>query len=115
MILQSLHDLYDRLATDPAYEIANPGYSPQKISFRVVIKPDGSLFDIQDARIPNEKGKLYAETQVVIGEGKSAGPGINPGFLWENTAYLLGYKPGDENPERTVKSFEAFRDKHLAL
>ncbi len=115
MILQSLHDLYDRLAADPSYEIAKPGYSPQKISFRVVIKPDGSLFDIQDARILNEKGKLYAETQLVIGEGKSAGPGINPGFLWENTAYLLGYKPGDDNPERTVKSFEAFRDKHLAL
>lgn len=115
MILQSLHDLYDRLSADPSYEIAKPGYSPQKISFRVVIKPDGSLFAIQDARIPNEKGKLYAESHLVIGEGKSAGPGINPGFLWENTAYLLGYKPSDEKPERTVKSFEAFRDKHLAL
>lgn len=47
MILQSLNALYTRLAEDPAYEISPPGFSSQKISFRVVIKPDGSLFAIQ--------------------------------------------------------------------
>ena len=58
MILQSLNELYSRLAADPAYEIAPPGFSPQKISFRIVLKPDGSLFGIEDARTPDEKGKL---------------------------------------------------------
>jgi len=115
MILHSLYKLYDRLADDPAYEIAKPGYSPQKISFRVVLKPDGSLFAIQDARIKNDKGKPFAETQLVIGQAKSAGPGFNPGLLWDNTTYMLAYKLDDPKPERTVKSFEAFRDKHLAL
>ncbi len=115
MILQSLHELYDRLSGDPSYEIAKPGYSPQKISFRVVIKPDGTLFKIQDARLKDEKGKLHADPQLVLGEAKPSGSGLNPGLLWDNTAYLLGYKPDDPKPERTEKSFEAFREKHLAL
>lgn len=124
MILQSLYKLYDRLADDPAYEIAKPGYSPQKISFRVILKPDGSLFSIQDARIKNEKGKLIAAAQLVLGEAKPSGSGINPCLLWDNGAYMLGYKADDpkkseeaqvKDRARTLKSYEAFRDKHLAL
>ena len=49
------------------------------------------------------------------GSGEIPGAGINPGFLWDNPAYLLGFKKDDPKPERTRKSFEAFRDKHLAL
>jgi CRISPR-associated protein Csd1 len=115
MILQSLYKLYDRLADDPAYGIAKPGYSPQKISFRVVLKPDGTLFAIQDARVKNDNGKLFAGAQVVLGEAKPSGSGFNPCLLWDNTTYMLGYKLDDPKPERTLKSFEAFRDKHLAL
>ncbi len=115
MILHSLYKLYDRLVDDPAYGIAKPGYSPQKISFRVVLKPNGSLFAIQDARIKNDKGKPIAGAQLVLGEAKPSGSGINPCLLWDNTTYMLGYKLDDPKPERTLKSFEAFRDKHLAL
>jgi len=115
MILNALNDLYTRLADDPEYEIAKPGYSPQNISFRVVLKPDGTLFAIQDARIPDDKGKLRSNKQIVLGEAKPAGPGINPCLLWDNTTYLLAYKKDDPNPERTEKSFHAFRDSHLAF
>lgn len=115
MILQALHQLYERLADDPDYEIARPGYSPQKISFRVVIQPDGSLFRIQDARIKDDRGKPHAEAQLVLGDAKPPGSGINPGLLWDNTTYLLCYKPQDPKPDRTIKSFEALRAKHLAL
>jgi CRISPR-associated protein Csd1 len=58
MILNALNDLYSRLVEDPDYGVASPGYSPQNISFRIVLKPDGSLFAIQDARLPDDKGKL---------------------------------------------------------
>lgn len=115
MILHSLYKLYDRLADDSKYAVAKPGYSPQKISFYVVLKPDGSLFKIEDARVKNDKGKPFAESQVVLGEAKPSGAGINPCLLWDNAAYMLGYKPDDPKPERTAKSFEAFRDKHLEL
>lgn len=122
MILNALNDLYSRLVEDPDYEVAKPGYSPQNISFRVVLKPDGTLFAIQDARIPDEKGKLRADKQLVLGEAKPSGSGINPGFLWDNSSYLLGYKSPEKNlakfkkdSTRALKAFKAFRDKHLTL
>jgi hypothetical protein len=47
MILQALLQLYDRLVDDDDYGIAPPGHSIQKITFRVVLYPDGRLFEIQ--------------------------------------------------------------------
>lgn len=111
MILQSLHALYERLKDDPAYAIAPPGYSLQKISFRVVIRPDGSLVEIQRVQGPDGRPVQMR----VLGETKSSGSGLNPCFLWDNTGYMLGYKFDDENIERTRETFDAFRKRHLAV
>lgn len=119
MILQALNELYGRLAEDPSYGIAPPGFSPQKISFRIVIREDGSFLPPEDARTPNDKGKLQTTVMEVPGEGKPAGAGINPCFLWDNQTYLLGRLPEDQEKKGKldfgIKRFEAFRDKHLAL
>ncbi|MEO5913781.1 MAG: type I-C CRISPR-associated protein Cas8c/Csd1 [Luteolibacter sp.] len=115
MILQSLNELYSRLAEDPTYEIAPPGFSPQKISFRVVIKLGGSLVNIDDARKPDEKKKLQNVVMLVPGEAKPPGAGINPCFLWDNQTYLLGRQPEDKPDGFGQKRFEAFRKRHLEL
>lgn len=124
MILQELCELYDRLKDDPAYEIPKPGYSLQKISFIVVLKPDGTLFDIQDARKQHGK-KLLPQELLVPGAGKPSGSGLNPCVLWDNTPYLLGFfepknpnKISDEEKkkiERAPKAFESSRSAHIAL
>lgn len=115
MILQSLYELYDRLSQDPdEYNIPPPSYSLQKISFKVVLKPDGTLHAIEDAR--KQSGKKLAPVPLIVpGYTKSSGSGFNPCFLWDNTGYMLGYKPNDKDPERTQQTFLSFRDKHLAL
>lgn len=115
MILQSLNELYTRLAGDPSYEIAPPGFSPQKISFRIVLKNDGSLFAIEDAREPDEKKKLQNRMMLVPGEAKPSGSGINPCLLWDNQTYLLGRQPEDKPNGFGLARFEAFRKKHLDL
>lgn len=117
MILRALYDLYGRLATDPDYNVAAAGYSSQKIAFKVVLDLDGKLVDIQDAR--DHSGKRPKPVQLLVpGQGKPSGSGINPCTLWDNPAYMLGYKkpdPKDKNPERTaqrtLESFEAFRER----
>ncbi len=114
MILQSLHALYGRLRGEPSYLVPAPGYSLQKITFKVVITPRGELFAIQDARRPAEGGPRPRQ-ELVPGDSKPSGQGINPCFLWDNTGYLLGYKSDDSKPERTRATFESFRDKHLRL
>lgn len=115
MILQSLNELYSRLDDDPSYEIAPPGFSPQKIGFRIVIKPDGTLFDILDARIPDKKGKLQNDVMLVLGAAKPSGAGINPGLLWDNQTYVLGRQPEGKPDGFGLKRFEALRQRHIAI
>ncbi|MEW6114571.1 MAG: type I-C CRISPR-associated protein Cas8c/Csd1, partial [Thermodesulfobacteriota bacterium] len=114
MILQSLCTLYDRLEGDSDYQIAPPGYSLQKVSFRVVLSPAGELFQIQDVRQPEGK-TLRPQLILLPGGAKPPSSRENPNFLWDRTDYLLGYKLEDKDPDRTVRCFEAFRNKHLAL
>src|SRR5690606_24997534 len=67
-----------------------------------------SLLDTQGNR-------SVPQIHLVPGQTKPSGSGINPCFLWDKSSYLLGYVADDTNPQRTRESFEAFRDKHLAL
>lgn len=114
MILESLYELYSRLEKEPEYEVAPFGFSLQQITFRVVIRQQGDLCAIEDLRA-RERERLRPQLRQVPGATKSPGSGMNPGFLWDNTGYMLGFKPKDENPNRTRKTFEAFRERHLKL
>ncbi len=110
MILRALYELYDRLEADPAYQVPPPGYSYQRISFIVVIELNGSIHEIQDARI-QDKNKPRPKQVLVPGGAKKSGSGLNPCFLWDNQMYLLGYAP--DRPKRARRAFEAFRKRHL--
>jgi len=112
MILQALHNYYQRLEDDPDADIAPFGFSRQNIAFCVTLNSDGSLHEIADVRTQEGK-KLLPLSLIVLGNAKPSGSGINPCFLWDNPAYLLGYKADDPKPERTRESFEAFRQRHL--
>lgn len=120
MILQSLHSLYDRLTREPEYGVAEPGFSQQKLSFAVVLAPDGTLRAIQDEReeqeIPQKSGKKKLvrkpRLQVVPGQAKPSGSGMNPCFLWDNATYMLGHD-SKGNPERSRACFDSFRNRHL--
>lgn len=116
MILQRLVEYYDRLAADPrsAGTLPKAGYSLQKVSFCVVLEADGTLQQFQSMADAGKK-KPVPRQLLVPGQSKPSGSGINPGFLWDNAAYLLGFKPDDPKPQRTRESFEALRDRHLAL
>ncbi len=113
-LLPALVDYYQRLEADPDADVAPFGFSRQKIAFGVVIEPDGSLHAIQDLR-RTDSGRDVPTSMIVPGQSKASGSGINPCFLWDNPAYMLGYRREDPKPERTRQSFEAFRDQHLAL
>ncbi len=114
MILHALNSYYERLAGAPDSDIAPAGFSRQKIAFIVVLNIDGTLHAIEDGR-REQNGKLLPRSVLVFGPGKPSGSGLNPCFLWDNPAYMLGYKPDDDKPDRTQKSFEAFRQKHVSL
>ncbi len=114
MILQALNNYYERLSADPEADVAAFGFSRQRIAYAVVIEKNGAFHNIEDLRMQEGK-KLLARSLVVCGGAKPPGPGVNPCFLWDNPTYMLGYKPDDPKPERTLQCFEAFRQRHLDL
>ncbi|MEO2031344.1 MAG: type I-C CRISPR-associated protein Cas8c/Csd1 [Planctomycetaceae bacterium] len=114
MILQALNTYYQRLEADPNVDVAPFGFSRQKISFCVVLNDDGSLHEITP-ETDGDSDKPQSKQLIVPGGAKPPGAGVNPCFLWDNTGYMLGFKPDDEKPDRTIQTFEAFRQKHQDL
>jgi CRISPR-associated protein Csd1 len=123
MILQSLNHLYQRLASDERYGVPTPGYSVQKVTFCIVLAPDGAPHDIEDARqtltetttAEKTRTKQVARQMLVPGEGKSPGSGFNPCTLWDNAAYLLGFAKDADKQARAIQCFESSRQHHVAL
>jgi CRISPR-associated protein Csd1 len=116
MILQRLAEHYDRIAAsgNEDSQLAPPGSSRQKISFCIVLEPDGRLNAIQSMQ--QQKGRALVATPMLLpGQGKPSGQGINPCFLWDNASYMLGWVSDTDKQERAAACFESFREKHLAV
>ncbi len=127
MILQSLYQLYDRLSPDPSYEIAPPGYSLQKITFKVVITRRGELIGLQDARLQGDP-RPQPRRLIVPGFGKPTGAVTEESvhkkvlLLRNDLPFLVGLAvkemPGREKRRTLVlalREFEAFRTFHLSI
>jgi CRISPR-associated protein Csd1 len=122
MILQALHDLYQRLVEEPANSLPTPGYSLQDITFRVVIRSDGSLVEIQDLRRQNNtldtkakgKGKLSPTRLLVPGQARPSEASLEPCWLWDDTRFVFGWHGKKPVDARNVCCFEAFRASHLS-
>lgn len=116
MVLNELYKLYHLLQVR-GVALPRMGWSVQKVSFRVVITPQGDVVRIEDARVqqprgPKKKLTTVAAELMLPGEAKPSGSGVNPCFLWDNAAYLLGCR--DVKP-RAQEYFEEFRRKHLEV
>lgn len=110
MILQRLAEHYERIKQ----ALPRPGYSLQKISFCVVLNADGTLNQLK-SELQDEGKVSVARPMIVPGQAKPPGQGINPCFLWDNAAYMLGWSKDEGKQERAKLSFAAFRQRHLEL
>lgn len=117
MILQSLVQLYDRLAADPATSatIAKQGFAPKPVTFEIVLRTDGKAV-INDLRVANPKNGKPIPRDIIVPTfpGKRTS-GVKSGFLCDKTSYLFGCPdPGDLPDDcRSADEFAAFRDLHL--
>ena len=130
MILTRLYELYGRLERDSEFDEVLPrlGTSKQKMSFVVVLTPEGKLFDIQDARIQKiipptkkggkEKSVLVPRDLIVPGGAHPSGSAPTPRLLWDSTAYIFGCYPDkakkkDKDKEKARNAlFPSFRERH---
>lgn len=117
MILQALTRYYDILLKDDESDIAPPGYSAIGISYALNISAKGELLDVIPLFEQVQRGKKMEERprrMIVPEQVKRTGP--VPNFLWDNSAFALGFSDKDtDDPEYSQKRFDAFRQFHRDL
>jgi len=104
MILQALNAYYDRISVTEPKKVPPYGWSLEKISYCIVLNADGSIFNIEDLRIHEEKKKSVPNSLIVpMYEGRTSG--VKANYLWDNSAYTLGIS---EKPKDLDKKYEDF-------
>ncbi len=107
MILQALTRYYQRLMDRDTAGIAPYGYSPEKISYELLLAPDGRLLQVNDLRNTSGKKPLPRRLEVPQPEKRTAG--IKANFLWDKTSYVLG---NSATSKRAAAEHQAFKDFH---
>lgn len=109
MILQALSRYYQRLIDQGAGGIAPYGYSPEKISYEIVLAPDGAVLAVHDIR--DTTGKKPQPRVLDVPQPEKRTVGIKSNFLWDKTSYVLGVSA---TSKRADKEHEAFKTLHEA-
>jgi CRISPR-associated protein Csd1 len=109
MILQALSRYYQRLIEQGAGGIAPYGYSPEKISYEIVLAPDGAVLAVHDIR--DTTGKKPQPRVLDVPQPEKRTVGIKSNFLWDKTSYVLGISA---TSKRADKEHEAFKTLHEA-
>jgi CRISPR-associated protein Csd1 len=107
MILQALNRYYERLIEQRAEGIAPAGYSPEKISYEILLTPDGDVAQVNDIR--DVTGKKPWPRTLNVPQAEKRTVGIKSNFLWDKTSYVLGIS---NTSKRADKEHEAFVELH---
>lgn len=115
MILPSLVSYYEAL--EAKGELKRPGWSIVRVSYAVLLRPDGSIADIVSLKKDEVRGKktvsvpqnLFAPAPVVRAGSLSW---TRANFLCDTAAYMLGIPPTDEMAQ---KKFETAKELHLRI
>ena len=105
MILQALHNYYDRKSADPESGLAQPGFEWKEIPFVIELEARGNPIQIEDTRGGEGKKKRARSFRVPQGVKKTSGVAAN--LLWDNAAYVLGVDTKGK-PKRVEEQRQAF-------
>lgn len=103
-ILQALDSYYHRLDG-----VAEPGWSPEKFGFCIVLGSDGSVVDVEDKH--DLSGKKPRPQLYMVPAAVKRTMGVAPNILWDKSAYVLGRTAGEG--KRTAQEHAAFVALHL--
>ena len=90
MILQALHDYYQRkmASADPSQRLPAFGREDKEIPFILDLTPDGHLAGITDTR--TGVGKKKSATRFLVPKGVKKTSGVAANLLWDTAEYVLG-------------------------
>ena len=105
MILQALHNYYDRKSADPEAGLAQPGFEWKEIPFVIELDAQGRPIQIEDTR--EGQGKKKRARSFLVPQGVKKTSGVAANLLWDNAAYVLGVDTKGK-PKRVVEQRQAF-------
>ena len=108
-VLQALDRYYGRMAERGEAEA--PGFSREKISFTVVLSPDGMPVAVLDVR--DHSGRKPRPALMAVPAAFKRTAGIKPNLLWDKTSYLFGRTAAAGL--RAAEEHAAFCKAHLDL
>lgn len=108
-VLQALDRYYGRMAARGEAEA--PGWSREKISYAVVLSPDGQPVQVRDLR--DASGKKLTPRLIETPAAVKRTVAILPNLLWDKTAYALGRTAGEGR--RTAEEHARFKADNLLL
>lgn len=112
MILQALVRYYQRLIERGTSGVAAYGYSPEKISYELLLAPDGTLAQVNDIR--DASGKKPVPKLLSVPQPEKRTVGIKPNFLWDKTSYVLGVSATSKRADKEHGAFKALHADALA-
>lgn len=108
MILQALHDYYQRKqrSDDPKDRLPAFGLEEKEIPFVIEIDANGKLVNLADTR--SGEGKKKVGQRFLVPQGVKRASNIAANLLWDTAEYVLGIDTRGK-PERVAEQRTAFR------
>jgi CRISPR-associated protein Csd1 len=107
MILEALAHQYQRLIERDEPGLSPYGYSPEKISYAIVLSLDGDVVDV--VNLLDTSGKKPVPQSMSVPQPEKRTSGVKSNFLWDKTSYVLGVSASSK---RTAEENEAFKGLH---
>lgn len=112
MILTALARYYQRLLERKVDGISPYGYSPEKISYEILLAPDGQAIQVNDIR--DTSGKKPIPRMLEVPQPEKRTVDIKPNFLWDKTSYALGVSASSKRADKEHEAFKALHEQELA-
>jgi len=112
MILEALAHQYQRLIERDEPGLSPYGYSPEKISYAIVLSADGEPVDVQS--LLDTSGKKPVPQSMSVPQPEKRTSGIKSNFLWDKTSYVLGVSASSKRTAEEHEAFKAFHAQALA-
>lgn len=112
MILSALARYYQRLLDRKVDGISPYGYSPEKISYEILLATDGRVMQVNDIR--DTSGKKPVPRILEVPQPEKRTVGIKPNFLWDKTSYVLGVSANSKRADQEHEAFKALHEQALA-
>ncbi len=112
MILTALNSYYGRLVEQGNPDVPPYGYSPEKISYCLVIDRQGALIDV--VSMLDTTGKKPRPSVYLVPQPPKRSANIAPGFMWDKSGYVLGLTASEKDKDihRARQTHEAFKEYH---